>query len=93
MHFELVSTQQLTGASPAGDSALTVNEEGAAGMDESLLQLQTEAAIPPPMAATDPANAAAALERGILRSFRPLEDILKFRDNRENMIIMRLITC
>merc|ERR1719471_1712045 len=61
------------GASPAGDSALTVNEKGAAGMDESLLQLQTEAAIPPPMAATDPAKAAAAFGRGILRSFRPLE--------------------
>ena len=58
------------------------------GMDESLLQLQTEAAIPPPMAATDPAKAAAAFGRGILRSFRPLEHIWQLREIKENMIIM-----
>ena len=47
----------LTGASPAGDSALTLNE-GTVVTEVSLFHIQTEAAIPPPMAATDPANAA-----------------------------------
>ena len=60
----------LTGASPAGDSALTLNE-GARAPVVSLFQNQTEAAIPPPMAATDPANAVAG-RGGVLWSCRLL---------------------
>ena len=61
----------LTGASPAGDSALTLNNEEAAATETSLFQIQREAAMPPPTAATVPAKAAAP-GRGILCPFRLL---------------------